>query len=183
MKYIRCISFLLLSLFVSLVHAKIFDEPVVNLQTQNQAAIDDGKVLVVLMTMPDCPNCEYMEKNVFSNKPFQEQFNKKFRSVRLDITANSILVDTNGKETSPNALAKRLRVYGSPSFVFYDDKGGVIYRYTGKLDLSGFKKLMNYVNSGQYEIKPFQVSSLGPRGVEEMIAGDICTTQKTKAIP
>ena len=182
MKRVFLIAFLILFLFGAVARANIFDTTVVDIQSQSKVATDGGKILVVLMTMPDCPNCEYMEKNVFSNKAFEKQFNLKFFSSRLDITSNSSLIDSYGKETTPNELAKRLRVYGSPAFVFYDQKGGVIYRYTGKLDLAGFKKLITYVLAGQYERKPFQVSSIKAINTESVIPDDVCSTQKSKLI-
>lgn len=136
-------------------HAALFERPSVDLQAEARAAAAEGKQLAVFLTLPDCPGCLEMERTVYRDKAVESGFARKFRSVRLDISETGKITDPAGNGTSPSDFARRLRALATPSFVFFDGRGQVLYRYTGTLDSAGFRQLADYVSRGDYERHPF----------------------------
>ena len=145
----------------TIAQAALFENSRADLQAEAKAAGKEGKNLAVLLTLPDCHGCKDMETRVYPDKAIEKDFSRKFRSVRLDISQETELVDPSGKRSTPAQFATRLRAVGTPSFVFFDAKGTVLYRHTGKLDAAGFKQLASYVSRGEYEHRPFQIAAAG----------------------
>lgn len=136
-------------------HAALFTGTTADLQAEAQAAGRQGKLLAVFLTMPDCPGCLEMERNVHPDPATEKAFGKRFRTVQLDIVETRAIVDARGQSTTPTQLALRLRAVATPSYAFFDARGQVLYRYTGTLDKAGFRQLANYVDKGEYENRPF----------------------------
>lgn len=136
--------------------AALFERETRDVHAEVQAAAGSGRNLAVLLTMPDCPGCRDMEQNVFRDAATEKAFEAKFAAVRVDITQGSTLMDPVGNATTASRWATRLHAVGTPSFVFLNPQGQVLYRYTGALDARGFRQLSQYVASGQYENHPFR---------------------------
>lgn len=143
----------------SLARAALFEPTPLDLQAEARAAASEHKRLAVLLTLPDCHNCKEMQATVYSDKAIEKEFGRTFRGVRLDISQDATLIDPAGQKVTPAEFATRLRAVGSPSFVFFDAQGKVLYRFTGKLDAAGFRQLTRYVRQGDYEHRPFVVAS------------------------
>ncbi|WP_079435735.1 thioredoxin fold domain-containing protein [Zoogloea sp. LCSB751] len=141
--------------------AALFERSTNDLQTEVRSAAANGRQLAVLLTMPDCPGCREMEKKVFHNAALEKTFAAQFASARVDITQESSLIEPSGKTSSPAQWATRLHAVGTPSFVFLDKQGQVLYRYTGALTAKDFRQLTKYVAGGHYEHHPFQPSASG----------------------
>ncbi|WP_374480918.1 thioredoxin family protein [Zoogloea sp.] len=141
--------------------AALFERSTNDLQTEVRSAAAKGRQLAVLLTMPDCPGCREMEKKVFRDAALEKSFATQFASARVDITQESSLIEPSGKTSSPTQWATRLHAVGTPSFVFLDRQGQVLYRYTGALTAKDFRQLTKYVAGGHYEHHPFQPSASG----------------------
>jgi len=133
----------------------LFSRSTADLQAEARAAGAEGKQLAVFLTLPDCAGCREMERNVHPLPAVDQAFSRKFRSVRLDISAAGPLLDPAGRSTTPAAFAQRLRAVATPSYAFFAADGQVLYRYTGTLDAKGFGQLADYVVCGSYERYPF----------------------------
>lgn len=139
----------------SLSHAALFAATTSDLQAETRAAGRQHKLLAVFLTMPDCPGCLDMERHVHPDPATEKAFGQRFRTVQLDIVQHQPLIDTKGQTTTPSELAQRLRAIATPSYVFFDANGQVLYRYTGTLDKAAFRKLGDYVTRAEYENHPF----------------------------
>ena len=136
--------------------AALFERETRDLQAESSAAADSGRKLAVFLTMPGCPGCREMERAVFQDAATEKDFDARFATVRVDIVQESPLLLPNGETTTPGQWARRLRALGTPSFVFLDGRGEVLYRHTGVLDADGFRRLSDFVASEEYEHRPFQ---------------------------
>lgn len=136
-------------------HAALFTGTTANLQAEAKAAARQHKLLAVFLSMPDCPGCLDMERHVHPDPATEKAFGKRFRTVQLDILRHEPLIDAKGQATTPAQLAQRLRAIATPSYVFFDANGQLLYRYTGTLDKAAFRQLGDYVTKGEYENRPF----------------------------
>jgi len=145
-----------LALFAgSTAQAALFERSTANLQDEAQAAARDGKLLAVLLTIPDCPGCIEMERRVHADPATAKALARQFRTARLDIASPAPIADGDGKTTSGPELAHRLKAVATPSYAFFDGRGRFLYRYTGTLNAAEFRKLGSYVARGEYEQRPF----------------------------
>lgn len=139
----------------STAHAALFERSTANLKDEALAATRDGKLLAVLLTIPDCPGCIEMERRVHADPATTKALARQFRTARLDIASPAPIADGDGKTTSGPELARRLKAVATPSYAFFDGRGRLLYRYTGTLDAAQFRKLGRYVAHGDYEQRPF----------------------------
>ena len=135
--------------------AALFETTASDLQAEARAAGNDGKGLAIFFSLPDCPGCREMERTVFSDKSVESAVQRNFRGVHLDLASTGKIIDTHGQPTTAADLANRLHVFATPSFVFFNGRGDVLFRYTGTLDSRGFNRLNDFVRRGDYETRPF----------------------------
>ena len=136
--------------------AALFSHDNDDLRSEVKAAATSGRKLAVFFSLPDCPGCREMERRVFPNPAVDGEFSRKFRTVHVDLGQSEAgLTDPSGHAVTVAGLADRLHVYATPSFVFFDGQGRVLYRHTGTLDPEGFQALGRYVSRAEYETRPF----------------------------
>ena len=135
--------------------AALFERQSLDLHAEARAAGAEGKKLAVFLRLPECPGCEEMERTVYQDRTIEAAFNRRFRTVRLDISLDAKLTDPNGALTTPGDFARRLHAVATPSIAFFSPAGKVLYRHTGTLDGNGFRQLSRYVLRADYERQPF----------------------------
>jgi protein SCO1/2 len=149
------VAVVLAGLLPAMAQAALFDRLPTDFQAEAKAAGQEGKQLAVFMTLPDCPGCLEMERTVLREVASEKAFSRQYRGVRLDLADTREITDPAGRKTSVADFANRLHVFATPSFVFFNPKGEVLFRYTGTLDAAGLKRLAAYVAAGEYEKRPF----------------------------
>lgn len=126
-----------------------------DLAAEAAAARREGRRLVVAFTLPDCPGCREMGREVFPDPATRTAFAHRFHTVQVDLAASAPLVGPDGQPWNRVEFAQSLHAYATPSFAFFDDQGAFLYRHTGTLDRAEFLRLGNYVASAAYEERPF----------------------------
>ena len=136
-------------------HAALFARTADNLQREAEAAHADGKQLAIVLTLPDCPGCLEMERTVYRDRRTEKLIAGRFRTVRLDLSLATPIIDAMGRTTMVENFARRLRAVATPSFLFFAGDGSFLYRYTGTLDQTGLRDLADYVARAKFEEFPF----------------------------
>lgn len=126
-----------------------------DLAAEAAAARREGRRLVVAFTLPDCPGCREMGREVFPDPATRTAFARRFHTVQVDLAASAPLVGPDGQSWNRVEFAQSLHAYATPSFAFFDDQGAFLYRHTGTLDRAEFLRLGDYVASAAYEERPF----------------------------
>lgn len=152
--------------------ADLFERTTIDLQTEARSAGKEGKHLVAFLTLPDCPGCREMERVVFGQRQIENNLSRHYRSVRLDISRNDRIIEPNGNATTAADFARRLRAVATPSFVFFNARGEVLYRHTGTLDGAAFTHLARYVRRGDYERQPFVPAKAAPEKATPRLSAD-----------
>jgi protein SCO1/2 len=162
----RCLSRFLLLLFVGLVSgtatAGIFSIPAVDLPAEIKAAHAEGRRLLVLFALSDCPECRTMEREVFSDPRVQKQFERRYRTARITVDTENTMIDLDGEMRTPLAIAQKLAVFATPSFAFFLPDGTLEYRHSGKLSADEFLRLGEFISGAIYETQSFADYSQHP---------------------
>lgn len=93
----------------------------------SQAAKEKKKVMVML-SREECPACEYMNDIVFEEKAVENEIQKNFVPVHIDIH----------KDFIPEGLG----YIGTPTFHFLDAKGKKIGRHDGGANVPTFMGIL-----------------------------------------
>ncbi len=125
-----------------------FLKPPYNLQSLNRSA----KPLLLLFEQKQCQDCDELHGDIFKRKETRAQL-KRFNVVRLDMWADTPVIDVQGKKTTAKELAQALNVGYVPSMLFFDGNGEVI-RTEAWLKSFHVQSVMDYVASGAYKTWP-----------------------------
>lgn len=115
--------------------------------------LNSGKPLLVLFEQKKCFDCDELHNDIFKRKETLEQI-KRFNVVRLDMWSKDQLIGTEGKSVTAKALAKKLNIIHSPSFVFFDKAGKDIFRIDAYLKSFHTQSVLDYIASGAYKSQP-----------------------------
>jgi len=140
-------------------YGHFFDPKMGDLQSDLQAARQEGKAGILLMfEYDDCPFCLRMKNTVLNQSEVQDFYRKHFVSFPIDVKGDTALVDFQGRQTTEKLFALEQRARATPVFVFYDGAGQTVARYTGATkDVAEFMLLGRYVVEGKYREMPFAV--------------------------
>ncbi|MCW8928638.1 MAG: thioredoxin fold domain-containing protein [Gammaproteobacteria bacterium] len=108
----------------------------------------NGKPLAVLFESKSCTDCTVLHKEHL-NDPEVIEVLKSFNFVRFDAESSEKMIDTNGKETTPQEFAKNLKVSYHPTLVLFD-KGKEILRIESQLYRYHFIESLRYVGERHY---------------------------------
>ncbi len=125
-----------------------FLKPPYNLQSLNRS----GKPLLLLFEQKQCRDCDELHGDIFKRRETRAQL-KRFNIARLDMWADTPVIDLQGKKTTAKELAQALNVGYVPSMLFYDGNGEVI-RTEAWLKSFHIQSVMDYVASGAYKNWP-----------------------------
>lgn len=78
-------------------------------------AVKAGKMLIIYFYKDTCPVCKKLNATTFQDLKVKAELKQDYISVKVNIT------DRSSKESQE--LKKRFKVFGSPSFVFFDSHG------------------------------------------------------------
>jgi len=143
-----------LGLFASVAQADSWwSENPHNLQSNLVAASEVGKKGVfVFFEMDDCPFCERMENEIFTDEEVRAVMQSHFELMKINIESSKPVVLADGSEISQKTFAQENRVHATPVMFFYNAQGELLTRYVGPTrTVAGFLELVEFVTSGAAE--------------------------------
>jgi len=133
---------------------KLHDEKFILKKPYNlQKLLKSNKPLLVLFEQKKCHECDELHNDIFKRKETLKQI-KRFNVVRLDMWSNEKLQDFKNKTVTAKALAKKLNITHSPSFVFFDNVGDEVFRIDAYLKSFHTQSVLDYVASKAYKTQP-----------------------------
>lgn len=94
-----------------------------DLRSESAQALQAGKPLVLMFSLPDCPYCKVVRRNYLG--PLLRENNPPMIR-ELTMTARQSIPDYDGGRTTPSALARRYGVVVAPTLVFVDADGEML---------------------------------------------------------
>jgi thioredoxin-related protein len=117
-----------------------------DLAAEIEDAAADGKRLIVMFHEEGCPWCNKMRERIFPHPKITKYFSDKFVMIEEDIKGDLELTTPEGELITQKIFARRKRVRGTPTFVFYDTDGKVAARVPGYQDVTTFIASGRYVH-------------------------------------
>ncbi len=135
-----------------------FDDSLGDFQEELEIAQEEGKQGIMLFfEMDECPFCHWMKTNVLNKAEVQSNFKKNFKIFAVDIEGDIEITDFKGNVTTEKSFAfKQFRVRATPVIAFFDLKGNLMTKFTGRTSsVKEFNLLGEYVLSGDYKKMKF----------------------------
>jgi len=131
------------------------------LKKQNKAG------LVLFFSTQHCRFCQRMKTTVFNQPAVQQYFQQRFQLIEIDIESKQRLTDEQRQQISYIEFAKKHRIRLTPTLLFIDQQGEVVYRHVGMIaDPQEFIWLGEYVLSGQNREQSFASFKVNKRHLE-----------------
>jgi thioredoxin-related protein len=112
-----------------------------------------GKPLAVLFETRSCQPCDEMH-DVGLQRPEVRALLPKFDIARFALTDPTEVVTPEGRRVAAATWARELGVVYTPSWVFFDARGGEVFRVDGYVRPFHLAGSLDYVASGAYRRQP-----------------------------
>jgi len=130
-------------------------------------SVTGNKPLAVLFESKGCTDCAALHEKYLSDAEVNEVL-KNFNFIRFDARSSEKIIDTNGKETTPQDYAKKLNISYHPTIVLFD-KGKEILRIESMLYRYHFLESLRYVGERHYVQYPGIVYDYMDRKTEKLL--------------
>jgi thioredoxin-related protein len=111
-----------------------FTETFLDVREDAAEAAKQGRNLVYYFRLEGCPYCEKMEKVTFRDPAVVARMRKEFVAVAINVRGDREATWSDGARLTEKSLTQKLAIRGTPTLVFFDEKGAVALRTTGYLD-------------------------------------------------
>ena len=127
-----------------------FHETSFDLQKDIETAENNNKTLTLLWEQKGCHYCEKMHKTVFQREDIVELIKNEFLVVQMDYWGEREFRNFDGEMITEAEMARNYFVRGTPTTMFFDDIGDVLFRMPGYGEPPVFKAAFRYVHERAY---------------------------------
>ena len=136
-------------------HQDWFMPTTFDLRQDHKAAVDSGKLLVLLWEQEGCTYCNQMHEVAFSYEEIVDVAKANFHIVQMDMRGERPFVDFKGNKSTEGKIAKSMAVTFTPTTQFHD-QAGEVYRMPGYANPPVFKAVYDYVVEKGYKDGSFR---------------------------
>jgi len=124
-----------------------------DLREELELARSENKLgMLLFFEMEECPYCQAMLRDVFSDPVVQDWFRDRFVSVAIDVKGDVEFTDFDGITAPSKFLASQRNIVATPAITFTNLSGGEIYRHWGPVRSPEEMLLIGrYVAEGHYD--------------------------------
>lgn len=120
--------------------------------------------VMVFFGTKHCRFCKRMKTTVLNQNDVQAHYHQYFHSFEFDIESNQAIIDDLGETTTLAQYAKDHRIRLTPTMIFFDPEGHVVYRHVGMIaDPQEFLWLSEYVRAGHSQKSSFNAFKMNKR--------------------
>jgi thioredoxin-related protein len=113
-----------------------------------------GRHVLLFLHLDECPYCERMLRESFTRGETHDFMRKHFDVIGINVRGAMEVTWTDGSVSTEQALARRLKVFGTPTLVFLGGDGGVALKLAGYRDPRALRHALEYVHGGHYRRQP-----------------------------
>lgn len=108
-------------------------------------AKDSNKRVMLYFHQDGCPYCAKLVKENFTNKKIVDYMARHIDAVEMNMWGDKTVTGLDGKEYTEKAFAEKLKVWFTPTILFFDKTGKVVLRVNGYYDSEKFMTALRYV--------------------------------------
>jgi thioredoxin-related protein len=139
-------------------HPEWFKESLLELDDDLAEAVAAGKKgLIVYFGQKRCPYCQRLMDVNFGASDIATYTREHFDVVAIDIWSPEMVRTPSGESLSQREFAQKLGTTFTPSLVFYDAEGQLVFRLRGYYPPYQFRAALEYVAGGHYQRERFPV--------------------------
>ena len=131
-----------------------FIESFLDLREDQKDAFDQGKHFAIIWEQRGCPYCAEMHEVNLAKPEIGEYIKTNFHVLQLDFRGSRMVTDFDGKEISEQKLARRWRVTGTPSVIFFPNSSAKLAAKPGReveiWRLLGYWKPYHFISNFEY---------------------------------
>jgi thioredoxin-related protein len=120
-----------------------FAETFLDVREDAAEAAKDGKRLMLYFWLEGCPYCRQLESITFKDPQVAGRMRRELLPVAINVRGDREVTWTDGTKMSEKQFTAYLKVRGTPTLVFFDEKGAVIERAVGYLEPARFSALLD----------------------------------------
>jgi len=134
-----------------------FAETFLDVREDVAEAAKEGRRLMLYFWLEGCPYCERLESVTFRDPALVARMKRELVPVAINVRGAREVTWTDGAKMSEKQLTAHLKIRGTPTLVFFDEKGAVALRTTGYQDPAQFSATLERARA------PRSASSRGPQ--------------------
>ncbi len=128
-----------------------------------------GGPLLVILEDGSCYDCIEFHEGVLADAGVREEL-APYTIVRLDAASNDRIVDVDGSQTTPRALAQKHTMIYRPGVLVFD-RGELVNRTDSLIYPHHFKEALRYISTGAYRSEDYETWSM--RRTEELLEAGV----------
>lgn len=129
---------------------EIFAQPPYLLKRNHVPA---ARPLVVFFEQSKCHACDVLHSGPLNDKALLQSL-RKMDLVQLDMWADTPVLTPDGQKTTAKAWADELKLFYTPTLIFFDEHGEEIIRVDSTVRLYRLSRVVQYVLSKDYQRYP-----------------------------
>jgi len=151
-----------------------FKDSLMDFQEDLAEATDQNKFgLMVYFGQENCPYCRQLLEVNFNEPEISQYTQQHFDVVKINIWHPTDVTDPNGKALSERAYALREETNFTPSLLFYDQQGEMVFKLRGYYPPYQFRAALEYVADRHYQKEGFKDYLARAEGVSVFETGEL----------
>jgi thioredoxin-related protein len=119
-------------------------------------AARNGRRLMIYFGQDGCPYCAELFNNNFSQAHIADYTRRHFDAIDLNLWGSREVTDFSGKVMPEKEMAAKLKVWFTPTLLFFDEKGEQVLRINGYYPPHQFLTALKYVAEKQEKRMTFK---------------------------
>lgn len=123
-----------------------FKQSFLDVSADVEEAAESGKRLMLYFHQNGCPYCaKLVNDNFTESKEVIEYMGKHFDAIDMNMWGDRPVTGLDGKDYNEKSYAASLKVWFTPTILFFDEKGKLALRINGYYDPEKFMHVLRYV--------------------------------------
>jgi thioredoxin-related protein len=114
-----------------------------------------GRHVMVFLHLDECPYCERMLRESFVSGETHDFMRQHYDVVAINVRGAMEVSWIDGKTYTEQALARQLKVFGTPTIVFLGQDGDMVLKTAGYRDPAALRAALEYVQGRHYRAQEF----------------------------
>jgi thioredoxin-related protein len=124
-----------------------FKSSFLDLPAEIKEATNNNKAVVVFAHQENCPFTAKFVETTFKDENIKEFLLKHFEIIELDVNGDRDVVASNHQKLKEKEYARRIKIFSTPTLLFFNKDGVIIKRYSGYYPPETFLSILQTVST------------------------------------